>query len=770
VKVLPRLLYLSCFIGLAAVAVLAFNRIVSPSIAPILVWTLLVAASCAAPGLVHRKLWPLSIVLLPVGCYLLMRTASTLPAGVEGIGEQLRFYIERLQMGASSYKAAVYPLPLTSDPQLQLFLVFSIYWLVGAAALVALDLRKPLPALILLLVLLGYSLTVDASSRAVWPALLFAILATCLLVLCRGLTREGWRIRDAAAGAAVGIVGSFLAFALLLAAPSVAATPWQNWRSWDPFGTGGSLYSINWLQSYPTLLDPGENRPIMWVQSPLPCYWRALSWDTFTGTAWLTSQAFMLRVDSREEADGVYTFSLPKTELLPEGETVTEAFQILESVRTNYFFAGGDPQSLTLEEDIAVRMNSMRALRVSDALGPGLRYSLTAVIPELRPSDLVGLGSEYPEELDHYLALPFAQLSDLSRHTSHTDTESYGADLDGVWRQMISERGPDGWEWAGLFSLNDRVIGEATDPYQVTLRIERYLRRFYTYTLAPPASEYSSPYAAFLFDTRSGYCQHFAGAMALLLRFNNIPARVAVGFTAGERDAAGAYLVSTNNAHAWVEAFFPGIGWVAFDPTPGRNIPTPGASSTTPGFVYPFTGTGGTSWAETDDTTSPGDTSRTEQTGEDSTSTGERDGPGIAAWLPWVAAAAAVLIGWPVGRGFWRRRGLHRGPPQKRLRASLGLLRAELTDYEIPVTSAHTLEEALEIVRTRVGLEPDCLLVDRANAILFGGRKATADDVRRADVLRREVATRLRKQRGLVRTWSAWYGVSRLSLGRGRRA
>ena len=61
--------------------------------------------------------------------------------------------------------------------------------------------------------------------------------------------------------------------------------------------------------------------------------------------------------------------------------------------------------------------------------------------------------------------------------------------------------------------------------------------------------------------------------MAILERFNGIPARVAVGFTTGALVGRDTYLVRRTNAHAWVEVYFPGIGWTAFDPTPGDNLP-----------------------------------------------------------------------------------------------------------------------------------------------------------------------------------------------------
>ena len=76
----------------------------------------------------------------------------------------------------------------------------------------------------------------------------------------------------------------------------------------------------------------------------------------------------------------------------------------------------------------------------------------------------------------------------------------------------------------------------------------------------------------FLLNTKKGFCQQFAASMAVMLRSIGIPARVAVGFTAGTfDDATDSLRVTTENAHAWVEVLFPGYGWLTFEPTPGRT-------------------------------------------------------------------------------------------------------------------------------------------------------------------------------------------------------
>ena len=88
----------------------------------------------------------------------------------------------------------------------------------------------------------------------------------------------------------------------------------------------------------------------------------------------------------------------------------------------------------------------------------------------------------------------------------------------------------------------------------------------------------SPPLVTFVTKTHAGYCQYFAGAMALMLRYLGIPARVAVGFAGGSYDPnQHLWDVTDREAHAWVEVWFKGYGWLPFDPTPAG----PGAPART---------------------------------------------------------------------------------------------------------------------------------------------------------------------------------------------
>ena len=111
-------------------------------------------------------------------------------------------------------------------------------------------------------------------------------------------------------------------------------------------------------------------------------------------------------------------------------------------------------------------------------------------------------------------------------------------------------------------------------PYEATVALLAWFRGDrgnFVYTEQPRIDLSKPPLVAFL-ENREGYCQHFAGAMALMLRYLGIPSRVAVGFTTGTYLAnRKEWIVTDHNAHAWVEVYFPGFGWLQFDPTPSRG-------------------------------------------------------------------------------------------------------------------------------------------------------------------------------------------------------
>jgi len=111
--------------------------------------------------------------------------------------------------------------------------------------------------------------------------------------------------------------------------------------------------------------------------------------------------------------------------------------------------------------------------------------------------------------------------------------------------------------------------------YDRAVAIERYLRTQYAYTLQLPNSRPRDPIEHFLFERKKGHCEYFASSMAVMLRTLGIPSRVVNGFRGAElNEVSGSYIVRARDAHSWVEAYFPGQGWVTFDPTPpGQGFP-----------------------------------------------------------------------------------------------------------------------------------------------------------------------------------------------------
>jgi transglutaminase-like putative cysteine protease len=145
-----------------------------------------------------------------------------------------------------------------------------------------------------------------------------------------------------------------------------------------------------------------------------------------------------------------------------------------------------------------------------------------------------------------------------------------------------------------VHQLATQVTTGTRTAFDATVALNRWFTQpsnGFRYDLRTAPGNSGDALVDFLFTGRRGYCEQFASAMAIMLRTLHVPARVAVGFTPGTA-TGGSRLITTDDAHAWVEAWFPGAGWLPFDPTPlsdGRTVMPDyvAAGSTPPGAPLP---------------------------------------------------------------------------------------------------------------------------------------------------------------------------------------
>lgn len=140
----------------------------------------------------------------------------------------------------------------------------------------------------------------------------------------------------------------------------------------------------------------------------------------------------------------------------------------------------------------------------------------------------------------------------------------------------------------GVRSLADSLMGDLPTAYDRVVALQRWFHTEFRYSLELPRTAQEATLESFLLNRRTGHCEYFSTAMAMLLRTQGIPTREVNGFLGGEWSEFGKYLaVTQNEAHAWVEVWFPGFGWVPFDPTPpGRGETLAATSWNWPGRFF----------------------------------------------------------------------------------------------------------------------------------------------------------------------------------------
>jgi len=182
----------------------------------------------------------------------------------------------------------------------------------------------------------------------------------------------------------------------------------------------------------------------------------------------------------------------------------------------------------------------------------------------------------------NYVAIRYtglAQLPLLDRTRLEAAGKDYPADIHGTYLQLPN-LDPRIAQLALLTTERDLTA------YDKARTLENFLKTKYSYTLNLTANAGKDPLAQFLFETRAGHCEYFASALTVMLRTLGIPAREVNGFLPGEfNDLGGDYIVRASDAHSWVEAYFPGNGWVVFDPTPAAPAAASGVLTRLSQFV-----------------------------------------------------------------------------------------------------------------------------------------------------------------------------------------
>jgi transglutaminase-like putative cysteine protease len=263
--------------------------------------------------------------------------------------------------------------------------------------------------------------------------------------------------------------------------------------------------------------------------------WRGVALDEFTGRGWRKSSEAR-RYNEKKNDKGF--FQIGTTEALHHLTTQTV---FLESIESPVLFAASRP--IAIQGDFAL-------LRV-DAEGSvqARRREFERVI---------------------YTALSDTTQPDVA--LLRGDARVYPAGFERYYQQLPASLDPRIGARANAIIAN----AHARNRYDEAKAIESQLQEDYAYSLQMRASG-PDPLADFLFNVKSGHCEYFSTAMAVMLRTRGIAARVVNGFLPGEyNEAAGAYTVRQSDAHSWVEVYFPESQvWVTFDPTPaaGRTEP-----------------------------------------------------------------------------------------------------------------------------------------------------------------------------------------------------
>lgn len=267
------------------------------------------------------------------------------------------------------------------------------------------------------------------------------------------------------------------------------------------------------------LATGGDSDPVLYVPKH---YWRERTYDVYTGHGWDSSERRPVPTQGK-----VAWTSIPYPYI-----ELTQTFK-LKTTGRNLAYGANEVVSLDRDYRVLTRGEGDLAAIMVDAA----TYVVSSAVPDITEEELRSAEATYPEWVrQRYLTLPRIP-------TRVRDTAA----------QVVSTAG-------------------ATSRYDKAKAIETYLRGYaYDLNLEPPSLD-ADVVEFFLFTARRGYCDYSASAMVVMLRAVGVAARYASGYAMGTYDYASfAWVVTEANAHAWAEVYFPGHGWVEFEPTPAQS-------------------------------------------------------------------------------------------------------------------------------------------------------------------------------------------------------
>ncbi len=549
------LIRLAAFAALAGYGVLRWATLLSPAAAGRLFGLLVLAVAIAGAGpmLIARRARPLAI-LAAVFAVLAMFALAGIP---------VRWVTHlRIAVTARAIGNGLQALPSASVPYVGINQWVRIVNVLGAGVLLLDagllmafaprslgDVRRAAAALPLLALAIVPTTLLRPQLPYVQGLLLFALLAAFMW---------GDRVRIGNAAAA-GSLAALAGIVAIVAAPALDThSPWVNYEAIAANLSPAHVESFNWAQTYGPLVWPRDGTPVLEIKAARPDYWKAENLDIFNGTAWM--QGLL--------PGGAPQPAIPDTSI---GRWTQELQVTIRAMRTTDVIAAGTAQPPSDISQSVVAGPSPGTWTTGGSLIPGDSYLVTTYSPQPTAAELAAAPNDTADPgLQSYLTMTLPPIKRIgvqpdvifapfhSTRPVGSTVALFGTDA----AQLVR-----GSPYAPMYALAQRLARTASTPYAFARSIERYLSRGFVYVLNPTSSAY--PLENFLFQSKVGYCQQFAGAMALLLRMGGVPARVAVGFTTGSYSAATHnYVVTDQDAHAWVEAWFAGYGWVRFDPTP----------------------------------------------------------------------------------------------------------------------------------------------------------------------------------------------------------